>query len=117
MEWKRRIACCGIDCSECGAFVATKNDDDAKRKEVAAEWSRTYGKDIRPEDIRCDGCMTEGGVLFGYCHVCEIRKCVGENGFPNCAHCPDYPCDSLEKFLRIVPDAGTRLNTLRQGLP
>jgi len=28
------IACCGLDCSECGGFLATQADDDIKRAEV-----------------------------------------------------------------------------------
>ena len=34
------IAYCGLNCVECGAFVATQMDDDSKRKKVAEAWSK-----------------------------------------------------------------------------
>jgi len=29
------IACCGLDCSKCEAYLATQEDNDVKRAEVA----------------------------------------------------------------------------------
>lgn len=37
---KEMIAVCGLDCSQCGAFLATKENDDKKRAKVAQEWSK-----------------------------------------------------------------------------
>lgn len=116
MESTEMIACCGIKCHECGAYIATKNDDDAKRKEVAEEWARLYNPDIKPEHINCEGCLSEGGVLFSHCNVCEIRKCAREKDHVNCAHCPDYACEKLTQFFEMVPDAKTTLDAVRQGL-
>ena len=50
------IAVCGLDCSKCGAFLATKENDDQKRAEVAQEWSKRFKIDIKPEDINCGAC-------------------------------------------------------------
>ena len=33
------IACCGLDCSKCEGYLATQEDNDAKRAEVAKKWS------------------------------------------------------------------------------
>ena len=33
------IACCGLDCSKCEAYLATQEDNDVKRAEVAKKWS------------------------------------------------------------------------------
>jgi hypothetical protein len=110
------IAYCGIKCQECGAFIATMNNDDAKRNEVAEEWAKMYNPDIKPEDINCEGCLSEGGVLFSHCNVCGIRKCAGEKAVVNCAHCPDYACDKLIEFLKMVPDAKTTLDEIRSRL-
>lgn len=74
------VAYCGLDCHECGAFLATKENDDQKRAEVAQEWSRLFKAEVKPEDINCDGCQSIGGCLFNYCKVCEIRKCGKEKG-------------------------------------
>ncbi len=35
MAMKKMIGFCGINCSECPAFLATQNDDDIERKKVA----------------------------------------------------------------------------------
>ena len=74
------FAFCGLGCHECGAFLATEENDDQKRAEVAQEWSRLFKAEVKPEDINCDGCQSIGGCLFNYCKVCEIRKCGKEKG-------------------------------------
>jgi len=63
---KEMIAVCGLDCHECGAFLATQDNDDQKRAEVAQEWSRLFKVEIKPEDINCDGCQSIGGLVFNY---------------------------------------------------
>lgn len=107
------LSFCGLACSECGAFLATREDDDEKRGEVAALWSKLYGADIKPEDINCYGCLSEGEIVFSYCKVCEIRKCGTEKGLENCAHCEDYACEKLAKFFEMVPEAKKRLDKIR----
>ena len=107
------IAFCGLACHECGAFLATKNDDDKKRAEVAQLWSKELNTDIKPGDINCDGCLSDSGLVFNYCKVCKIRKCGREKGIANCAHCEDYPCEKLEKFFEMVPDAKKQLDEIR----
>ncbi len=109
------IAFCGIDCSECGAFIATKNNNDEKRAEVAKMWSKQYNTDIKPEDINCDGCRSDGGLIFNYCTVCEIRKCGKEKSVTNCAYCDEYACDKLEGFFKMVPDSKKRLDEIRSA--
>jgi hypothetical protein len=110
------IAFCGLACNECGAFLATKADDDAKRAEVAQLWSKEFKVDINPEDINCEGCLAEGENLFNYTKVCEIRKCGKEKGLLNCAHCNDFACEKLEKFFEMAPDAKKRLDEIRAKL-
>ena len=110
------IAYCGLDCHECGAFMATKANDDTKRQEVAVMWSKEFNADIKAQDINCEGCQSANGVLFSHCRVCEIRKCGVEKGVANCAFCGDYACDKLAKFQAMVPDAKARLDGLRGGM-
>ena len=71
----KMIAFCGSDCHNCEAFLATRDDDDKKRAEIAQIWSKQYHTDIKPEDINCEGCKSVDGRRFNYCNVCEIRKC------------------------------------------
>ncbi len=40
------IACCGLDCSKCEAYLATQEDNDVKRAEVAKKWSVQYSEFI-----------------------------------------------------------------------
>ncbi|MFH1943283.1 MAG: DUF3795 domain-containing protein [bacterium] len=115
-EPQEMIAYCGIKCHECGALIATKNNDDVKRKEVSEEWSKQYGANIKPEDINCDGCLSEGGRLIQHCNVCEIRKCGKEKRVLNCAHCNEYACEKLEEFLKMVPDARKTLDAIKSSL-
>ena len=110
------IARCGIACHECGAYIATKNNDDAKRAEVAEIWSKQYDSEIKPEDIYCDGCLSEGGHLFNYTRICELRKCGVEKGLESCAYCDEYACEKLQNFFTMVPEAQQKLEEIRKGL-
>ena len=109
-------ACCGLLCSECGAFLATRDNDETKRAEVAQLWSKEFKTDIKPEDINCDGCLSDSENIFNYCKVCEIRKCGNEKGVVNCAYCSDYSCEKLDKFFEMVPDAKKQLDNIKSSL-
>ncbi len=106
------ISFCGLGCHECGAFLATQDNNDQKRAEVAQEWSRLFKVGIKPEDINCDGCQSDGGRLFNYCRVCEIRKCGKEKGLKNCGYCGEYPCSKLYFIFSNAPDAKNRLDKI-----
>lgn len=110
------ISFCGLPCHECGAYLATKNNDDKKRAEVAELWSKEYKADLKPEDINCEGCISRSDNVFNYTKICEIRKCGIEKGIENCAHCGDYACEKLEKFFEMVPDAKSRLDEIKGTL-
>lgn len=112
----KMIACCGLFCHECGAFQATKNNDDKKRAEVAELWSKEYGTDLKAEDINCNGCLSEGEIVLNYTQVCEIRKCGREKNVLNCAYCSDYPCEKLEKFFEMAPASKKVLDEIKSGL-
>ena len=110
------ISVCGLLCSDCGAFIANKNDDDEKRTEVAETWSKKYNVDIKPEDINCNGCLSDIEPLFGHCKVCEVRKCGKGKAIENCAHCDEYACEKLEKIFQVVPDTRKRLDQIKNKL-
>jgi hypothetical protein len=112
MSLKEMIAFCGLDCHECGAFLATKENDDQKRATVAQEWSKLFKVDIKPEDINCEGCQSDGGRVFNYCKVCEIRKCGKEKDLKNCGYCGEYPCHKLDFIFNNAPDAKKRLDKI-----
>jgi hypothetical protein len=109
----RMISMCGLTCSDCGAFKAKRADDQPLREKTAAEWSKLYGSEIKAADINCDGCVSAAGVHFNYCSTCEIRKCGLGRKLANCAACPEYACDKLQKFFKMVPDAERTLAEIR----
>ncbi|MCL2144100.1 MAG: DUF3795 domain-containing protein [Endomicrobia bacterium] len=85
-------AYCGLDCLECDAFKATANNDDALREATAKNWSDMYNADIKPEQINCTGCKSDGIKVF-HCSNCKIRACNIAKDIGNCSSCQDYPCD------------------------
>jgi len=107
------IACCGLVCPDCPAFLATKYDDDAARATTAAVWAEKYGLNVKPEDVNCDGCRA-GGRQVPYCRTCGIRACCGERGLENCALCGKGPCDQLKKFHELSPEAGAVFDELKR---
>ena len=112
----KMIAFCGLTCTECPAFIATRKDDDEERKKVAELWSKEFNYEIKPEDINCDGCLEESDLLFSHCKVCEIRKCGRKKEVKNCAYCSDYACEKLTKFFDMAPEAKSTLSEIRKNL-
>ena len=108
-------AYCGMECSKCEGYLATKEDNDAKRKEVAEKWSIQYNADIKTEQINCDGCKSEGTKFFFTENMCPIRKCNIEKGTQHCAECRDYECEELSKFIEMAPQVGEALEALRNN--
>jgi hypothetical protein len=112
---KKMISICGLVCAECGAFLATQNNDDEARKKVAEEWSKAYTVALKPEDIYCEGCLTTSGRVFNYTQVCEIRACGHKKKVKNCAYCQEYPCEKLSKFFDLAPQAKKNLEEDRKS--
>ena len=99
------IACCGLVCTECPTFIATQNDDDEARAKTAAYYKKAYGLGFTPEEINCDGCLSAGNRLIGYCRTCDIRKCCLDKGHANCTACDEQPCEELTQFHEFSPSA------------
>ena len=112
----KMIAYCGLVCSECPTFLSTQNDDNAARQKTADLYAKKFGLNLKPEDINCDGCKSEGGKLIGYCLTCEIRRCCREKDLENCARCDDQPCEKLIEFHKFSTDAKASFDTLIKGI-
>ncbi|MHA1772305.1 MAG: DUF3795 domain-containing protein [Candidatus Thorarchaeota archaeon] len=107
------VSCCGLVCTDCLAYKATKTDDDDLREELAKKWS-TKELVLSPQDIDCDGCRGGMGNLMKFCQTCEVRNCAIERGVDNCAQCEDYICDKLEQVFGFVgEEAKARLEKIR----
>jgi hypothetical protein len=111
------IAFCGLDCAKCEAYIATQANDDTAKERVAAKWRKEYNApDINLASVTCDGCVTVGGRLGGYCPHCPIRACGVVHKVANCAYCADYnACDKLAGFFKSVPDARVTLDSIRRA--
>ncbi|MBN1287276.1 MAG: DUF3795 domain-containing protein [Anaerolineae bacterium] len=113
---ERIVAYCGLICTNCPAYVATQNDDMAALAQVAEQWSKEFGAVLTAQDCICDGCIGEGRKI-GHCSECGVRLCAVERGVTNCAHCTEYEgCETLDGFLKFVPDARAILEQIRLSL-
>jgi len=111
------IAYCGLNCSECPAYIATQANDLAMQERVLAQWRVEFNApDMDIKAVTCDGCTSVNGRLGGYCALCEVRACGVEHGVANCAHCSDYSCAKLDGFLANIPAARANLEMIRLSL-
>jgi len=110
------IAFCGIVCTDCPGYLATREDSDDKRRSVAELWSEQFRTAIRPEDVNCDGCLEHGGRLFRLSLGCKVRECGRARMLANCAHCGEYPCQRLGFVLDAVPAARDTLEKVRRSI-
>ena len=101
------IACCGLDCEQCEARIATIKDDNELREHIARKWSEmNNAPEITAETINCMGCRADG-IKFAYCsQYCEIRKCVSEKGFSTCGDCVELnDCRIVGAVFTNAPEA------------
>ncbi len=87
---------CGVVCADCEIFIATKNDDYNKKKEIGQSWIHNHGRVYAPEEVNCFGCKVHDKAHCPYCEsMCEMRLCAMQKNVNTCAHCSDYPCSIL----------------------
>ncbi|RKZ29216.1 hypothetical protein DRQ36_09125 [bacterium] len=110
------IGRCGLDCSKCEAYIATKNDDEKARAKIAEQWSKMYGRECTADDCVCEGCTIDGLLSTAHANNCEIRLCAESRGVPTCAHCDDYICEALEEFLKYAPEAKESLERIKREI-
>jgi hypothetical protein len=97
------ISYCGLNCAECGAYLAMKNNDQSLREQTAALWKEIHGADYTPEMINCVSCKGSG-VLVPHCTECEVRRCAIEKGVANCGVCAEFKtCKTINDFYAQVP--------------
>ena len=88
------IAPCGLECSRCVHYLATRNS--AARKQVE-QWSAILNIPI--ETITCKGCRAQAGQiplqqhLFGDAQRCSIYGCAQRKKAEYCGPCDQFPCD------------------------
>jgi hypothetical protein len=114
------MAYCGLVCNTCPIYLATREQDTKKqrqmRAEIALKINEIYNEKMRAEDVTdCDGCRSNER-LFSGCKQCHIRNCAGSKGIDNCAYCSEYTCEKLEKFFATESDAKARLDVIRNRI-
>jgi hypothetical protein len=107
------IAYCGLDCSRCPAFLATRSGDMEALALVAARWSSDTGMEVKAESILCDGCRSGSGRINSFCAVCRIRECAVGRGLATCASCQEYPCGRLSSFPAFRGEGKANLDRIR----
>lgn len=105
---ERIIAYCGIVCSECDVYLATVNNDENLKKELAKRYT-TDEQIARPEDFYCEGCFNIKG------EGCKIRQCAYGKGHQNCAACSSYFCALLDGHFADSPQSKVVLDEIRQN--
>lgn len=107
----RSMAPCGLVCEECPAYIATRANDTATLIKCGQEWGQ--GREIKAEEVMCEGCRQTSGKKCFYCRSCALAGCQKSPEFETCAHCPDYPCD---KVSGVSAPLRKQLETIRSGL-
>jgi hypothetical protein len=111
------LAYCGLDCSQCPAYIATQADDIPKLTSLAQEW---FDGSTDHTLILCDGCRVNGGGadhrIMLWCGECPTRACAIDHGLENCAFCDDYGCQKLGMVFEQSQDAKNNLERIRATL-
>ncbi|MBQ9336428.1 MAG: DUF3795 domain-containing protein [Lentisphaeria bacterium] len=107
---KKMIACCGLDCEKCDAYIATVKNDRALREKTAKLWSELNHVTIPPEQINCLGCRADG-IKSAYCEsLCGIRQCALKKGLETCGACPEMEhCPTLGPIISNHAEAKNNL--------
>ena len=107
------IAYCGLDCEKCEARIATVNQDESLRENVARKWSELNGVEITPAMINCVGCRVDGAKT-PYCEtMCPIRQCAKGRRIETCADCAEM--ESCAKLAQITTHSDEARRNLSGG--
>jgi hypothetical protein len=109
----KQLGYCGNGCDECPAYKFQQKDDPEARRKAAADWSKAFNADIKPEMMFCVGCTVTGEPHVGYCWMCNIRICATKKNVATCAECADYPCKDLSAFHANAKGARENLEARR----
>ena len=113
----KMIACCGLICTDCEAYVATQANDLVTLERLADRAREEFGlSNITTKETMCEGCRSNSERMCGYCAQCPVRACAVDRAMVNCAHCDDYGCQTLEDFFAMATEARATLDGIRAGL-
>jgi hypothetical protein len=92
-ESTEMIGYCGYNCYLCAA----RSEDPAVRQRLVDGWRKLFGHEMyTAENVKCDGCPSNGKVAD---KQCRARPCAKERGVKNCAYCEAFPCEKLKPLI------------------
>ncbi len=87
------IGYCGYNCHSCAA----RSDDPAVRQKLVDGWRKIFGyENYTAENVKCDGCPSDGRVAD---QSCQARPCARQKGVKGCPYCDEFPCDKLKPLI------------------
>ena len=94
------ISYCGLDCHKCEAYLATINNDDELKSQVAKKWSKLNNVNITKDMINCLGCKGNK-VKTPFCeHLCKIRNCAIKKDVSFCINCETFiECKEIKMII------------------
>lgn len=108
------MAYCGLDCSDCAVYVATKTGDDSLRQAFAAHESARWKIQIEPARLNCHGCK-DLQPKSGFCATCEVRQCAMERKVEDCATCVEFPCPKLDRVHAAMVNVGKAVDGIAKA--
>jgi hypothetical protein len=99
---------CGYRCDLCLAFRPNVENQPSYQQKLSDGWFKYFGFRIPPQQVICDGCMSENPMLID--QGCPVRPCVIEKGLVNCAQCEHYICEKLTQRLVVLKEIKDRFN-------
>ena len=89
----KMIGYCGYNCHLCAA----RSDDPAVRQKLVDGWRKIFGhQNYTAENVKCDGCPSDGKVAD---QVCKARPCAKQKGVKGCPYCDEFPCDKMKHLM------------------
>jgi hypothetical protein len=101
------VSPCGLYCGVCAIYIAHMDNNIKLKEKLVSLYRGDTGKGklpgsekLKPEDIKCQGCMSEQAFL--HCRQCEIKICTKEKEISGCHECDDFPCTHIRNFPMAV---------------
>jgi len=109
---KQLAAVCGLYCGECNVYMASHGDKELQKR-IAVKVSETTGREVKPEEIQCEGCW--GPLEIHWTPDCKMLNCAKERGYRFCFQCEEFPCGKLVMFKdKHYPYVLDNLNRIRE---
>lgn len=104
---KLKLAACGVDCSECGQYKVTM-EQDFKAAESMVAWFRSMGwigenegaQAVMKKAPLCKGCWNTTEDCFWKCGCGskDFRICCEERRINHCGECAEFPCENYKEW-------------------